>query len=148
MFPNKFYSQQDLSRVLLISNFNWKSPLSCPAFNQYFQTIRPSLDTKSFLVIEHRIVNFTNKVMDLQVTPWGYSILPLFLHPDPNTNSGHYQLPIYQGPVSHDTLQDYYDHSSHSTAHQLAYFRNTPLIKQTSLFLRLLDFQRDGHLSQ
>ncbi len=54
---------------------------------------------------------------------------------------------FYQGPVSHDILQDYYDNSSHSPANQLAYFRYTPLIKQTSLFLRLFDFQRDGHQS-
>jgi hypothetical protein len=41
---------------------------------------------------------------------YGFSILPLFVKDTDNINSGHYQLPVFEGGVKQSMLEDYYQY--------------------------------------
>jgi hypothetical protein len=152
---NNLYSDTyDPLYLKFFSQIDWKSPLSSPKYDESYCLIREMEFNKSqCLIFDVREIVFT-KEREILIKENSFTVFPIF-DKTGYVNSGAFQVPLYDGAVKRHlldelrnssfpwrTLQDFAERRDYYTKKKLL-----NRVKYSSVVFRLLDGQREGHLS-
>ena len=146
--PGLFYHDKDSTKLILNASIDWDSPLGTTTYYDkwyYFKDIE--FQEKLHIVIELKTVKVKSDKPVLE--HYGWSIVPIF-HETGYTMNGHYQIPVFTGEVKMDVLEEL------TTSERTVWESVQKLIgdgklsykNKCSCFIRLLDGQKDGQLTE
>jgi len=140
----------DPTRIHLNSNYNWEdSAATSPQFLEGFVTFRDvKFDKNLTLIIDVRSVTFKKKVIPV-FKNIGWTILPIFSS-NGYVQSGIYQLPIFDGSVPKDVIEQLPVNDPWPYLMELMATKKSRIkyLQTMSAIVRLLDSQREvKHIS-
>jgi hypothetical protein len=153
LYPNgTFYSEIfDKYDLHFNSVLEWESPLKSPAYAERFVLFRNKAYQKNLIfVVDVREAKFINGAIKLVDYAW--TVVPVFTDNE-YVNSGIYQVPLFGGGVKKSVLKEIEtaDNIWEKMVSQLkikekfSKKRMLSTLGTSSVIVRLLDGQRDGH---
>lgn len=152
---NNLYSDNyNPLHIKFFSQIAWDSPLSSPRYDENYCLIREIEFNKSLcLIFDVREIIF-NKEREIVIKEHGFSVFPVFDKAG-YVNSGAFQVPLFEGRVKKHLLdelrtssfpwrkvREFADRRDQYTQKKMLKY-----MKYSSVVFRLLDGQREGHLS-
>ena len=157
--PGTLYDKKadDPTQIQLNSSFDWSSPMKSPAYIEgfvHYKKVPPDksthlvVDVRKYEIVKKKGVEYSTQV------PYAWTILPLFTF-DNYVNSGIYQVPLFKGEVDSLVLKELkaatdpwvkitqiMDEIDRETKKPRLQY-----LKPSSVIVRLIDGQREGHYS-
>lgn len=147
-----FYSESfDKHDLHFNSVLDWESPLKSPAYAERFVLFRNKDYQRNLIfVVDVREAKFINGTIKLVEYAW--TIVPVFTDNE-YVNSGIYQVPLFEGSVKKTILKELENAeniwekmiSMLKTKEKFSKKRMLSTLGTSSVIVRLLDGQRDGH---
>ena len=135
----------DANLVHLNSNFNWEdSAAQSPQFLEGFVTFRDvRFDKNLTLIIDVQTIAFKKKTVPV-FKPIGWTVLSIF-SPNGYVQSGIFQLPIFEGPVPKDIIEQLPLNDPWPFLMELVAQKKSRIkfLEPMSAIVRLLDSQRE-----
>jgi hypothetical protein len=152
---NNLYSDNyDPLHIKFFSEIDWNSPLSSPKYDESYCLIREmDFDKSLCMIFDIREIIFT-KEREIVIKDHAFTVFPVFDKAG-YVNSGSFQVPLFEGRVKKHLLDELRTSSFpwktlEEFAERRDYYTKKKMLKYmkfSSVVFRLLDGQREGHLS-
>ena len=145
--PGKYYSKEKNSEDLILNSLiNWDSTVGQTIFFDKWYYFR-NVDFHVGMHIPVEIKSLKKKDNGVEISDFAWTVVPVF-HPREYTLNGHYQIPLFSGEVNKKMLEEIVNMNKEVWEIVEQYLKDGKIKYKgkSSIFVRLLDCQKEGQL--
>lgn len=151
--PGEYHVSGKTEGIRINTNFDWdRSTAKTLFYNEgYVKFSRIPFDTNLHFIVEISSVDLP-AFKEPTVTPKAWTILPIFVIDEFSkqgyVNSNVYVLPLFEGKIKPELAQELQGSDPWAKIESLVSSKKIKYYGSSSVYCRLLDFQREGHFQQ